>query len=188
MYSPCRGSLAALSLAPLLAAVLTMAGCQREQRAFTLNPAASSPPATTPVNTVLGDTANADYRRQQEHTYQDNAYQVSQGEELYSAFNCVGCHAHGGGDIGPALMDDKWIYGGEIDQIYLSIAQGRANGMPAFGGLIPPQQIWQIAAYVRSMGGQGPKSARASRADHMATPVPAEQSPAPIRSAQRDER
>ena len=33
------------------------------------------------------------------------------GRRLYDAFNCVGCHAHGGGGIGPPLMDDKWIYG-----------------------------------------------------------------------------
>jgi cytochrome c oxidase cbb3-type subunit 3 len=183
MYSRCRSSLA-LALA---VALLCASGCQREQRAFTVNPASSAPPPTTPVNTVLGDTANATYRQQMQQTYEANAYQVSQGQELYSAFNCVGCHAHGGGDIGPALMDEKWIYGGEIDQIYLSIAQGRANGMPAFGGMIPSQQIWQIAAYVRSMGGHGPKSARANRQDHMATPVPAEASPAPVKSTQREE-
>jgi len=182
MYSRCRSS-----LAWVLIASLVTGGCQREQRAFTVNPAAGSPPPTTPVNTVLGDPVNASYRQELQKTYEDNAYQVSQGQELYSAFNCVGCHAHGGGDIGPALMDEKWIYGGEIDQIYLSIAQGRANGMPAFGGMIPSQQIWQIAAYVRSMGGHGPKSARASRQDHMATPVPAQTSPAPLKPAQRED-
>ena len=39
--------------------------------------------------------------------------------------------------MGPALMDDAWIYGGRLDQIYNSIYQGRPNGMPAWGGKIP---------------------------------------------------
>jgi cytochrome c oxidase cbb3-type subunit 3 len=68
-------------------------------------------------------------------------------------------------------MDDEWIYGGEIDQIYLTIAQGRPNGMPAFDGRIPSQQMWQLAAYVRSMGGHGPKSARPNRDDHIQIPA-----------------
>jgi hypothetical protein len=42
-------------------------------------------------------------------------------------FNCNGCHANGGGDKGPALMDDKWLFGGEIENIYAKIVQGRPN-------------------------------------------------------------
>jgi len=84
-------------------------------------------------------------------------------------------------------MDDKWIYGGEIDQIYLSIAQGRPNGMPAFAGLVPPEQMWQIAAYVRSLSGQGPKAARNGRDDHMRTPAPQEALTAPVLRAQHEE-
>ena len=29
-------------------------------------------------------------------------------------------------------MDDKWIYGGSIQQIYSTIRDGRRNGMPAW--------------------------------------------------------
>ena len=53
--------------------------------------------------------------------------------------------------MGPSLMDDEWIYGGRLEQIHQTIVEGRPNGMPAWGGKIPDQQIWQIAAYVRSM-------------------------------------
>jgi cytochrome c oxidase cbb3-type subunit 3 len=105
---------------------------------------------------------------------------MSEGKRLFTWFNCTGCHGHGGGNIGPALMDDEWIYGGEIDEIYLTIAQGRPNGMPAFAGRIPRQQIWQIAAYVRSMGGFGPKAARPSRDDHIQVPAEQSRSDAPI--------
>jgi cytochrome c oxidase cbb3-type subunit 3 len=42
--------------------------------------------------------------------------------------------------------------------------------MPAFGGKIPEQQIWQLAGYVRSMSGHGAKEARTGRDDHMQRP------------------
>ncbi len=56
--------------------------------------------------------------------------------------------------MGAALMDDKWIYGHEPHAIYATIVEGRPNGMPAFGGRIPDDQVWQLVAYVRSMSGQ----------------------------------
>jgi cytochrome c oxidase cbb3-type subunit 3 len=169
-----------------VAAALALAGCSREARDFKIAPAATSPPTRVAMTNLVGGESDPAYRAQQERAYQDNAYQVSQGQELYSAFNCVGCHAHGGGDVGPALMDDKWIYGGEIDEIYLSVAQGRPNGMPAFAGRIPPEQIWQIAAYVRSLGGNAPKSVQAERSDHMQTAPPSDK-PTPVRSNAGDE-
>jgi cytochrome c oxidase cbb3-type subunit 3 len=74
------------------------------------------------------------------------------GRRLFAAYNCAGCHGeHGGGGMGPSLRDDSWIYGGTDADIFDSIAQGRANGMPAWGTLLPAQQIWPIAAYIRSM-------------------------------------
>jgi len=83
--------------------------------------------------------------------YYDNADAVNTGRILFGQFNCSGCHSNGGGGMGPSLMDDEWIYGGRLEQIHQTIVEGRPNGMPAWGGKIPDQQIWQIAAYVRSM-------------------------------------
>jgi len=83
--------------------------------------------------------------------YYDNADAVNKGRILFGQFNCSGCHSNGGGGIGPDLMDDEWIYGGRIEQIHATIVEGRPNGMPAWGGKIPDEQIWQIATYVRSM-------------------------------------
>jgi cytochrome c oxidase cbb3-type subunit 3 len=94
-----------------------VAGCQRERREFSLPPEVTSPPSQTAMTPLVAGSTDHAFRAQQSREYGGNAYQLSQGQELYSAFNCVGCHAHGGGDVGPALMDDKWIYGGEIDQI-----------------------------------------------------------------------
>ncbi|MFL5328516.1 MAG: c-type cytochrome [Gemmataceae bacterium] len=99
--------------------------------------------------------------------YEENAQALSEGKRLYSAYNCVGCHAHGGGAIGPALMDEKWIYGSEPQQVFSTIVEGRPNGMPSFGARLPAYQIWQLAAYVRSMSGLVDKQAAPGRDDAM---------------------
>jgi cytochrome c oxidase cbb3-type subunit 3 len=100
--------------------------------------------------------------------YTNNAWAVSQGKQLFSAFNCDGCHANGGGGIGPPLMDAAWLYGSAPREIYMSIAEGRPNGMPAYGRRVPDAQIWQLVAFVRSLSAQQRKDVRPGRGDHMA--------------------
>jgi cytochrome c oxidase cbb3-type subunit 3 len=93
---------------------------------------------------------------------------MSEGKRLFSQMNCTGCHANGGGGaIGPALTDDKWIYGSEPDHIFATIVEGRPNGMPAFHGKLPDYEVWQIAAYVRSLSGNVSKDAAPGRNDDM---------------------
>jgi cytochrome c oxidase cbb3-type subunit 3 len=99
--------------------------------------------------------------------YQETAADLSNGQTLYQAFNCVGCHQHGGGSIGPAFMDDTWIYGSAPQSIYQSIAEGRPNGMPSFASHIPEKQIWQLVVYIRSLSGLVPAAIRPSRDDDM---------------------
>ena len=83
--------------------------------------------------------------------YINNAEAVVTGMKLYKAYNCNGCHSNGGGGMGPSLMDGTWIYGSRLEQIHQTLVEGRPNGMPAWNGKIPDEQMWQIAAYVRSM-------------------------------------
>jgi cytochrome c oxidase cbb3-type subunit III len=97
---------------------------------------------------------------------------VNEGKRLYKWFNCNGCHANGGGDVGPALMDDKWIYGADAANIFQTIMEGRPNGMPSFRDKIPAQQAWQIVAYVRSMSGLVPFYARPGRSDALQSKTP----------------
>ncbi|HSK09112.1 MAG TPA: cytochrome c [Vicinamibacterales bacterium] len=86
---------------------------------------------------------------------------IAEGRRLYNWMNCSGCHFEGGGGIGPPLMTEHYIYGHAPAQVFDSIANGRTNGMPAFGSRLPPEQIWQIVAYVetlrekRTTGGRG---------------------------------
>jgi cytochrome c oxidase cbb3-type subunit 3 len=115
--------------------------------------------------TVVGATRTFDGR---------NAYDISQGKRLFHWYNCAGCHSNGGGGMGPALMDEKWLYGHEPDVIYATIMEGRPNGMPSFRGRIPDDQAWQLVAYVRSMGGLAPREVGSVRSDSLPGAVPGE--------------
>ena len=84
--------------------------------------------------------------------YAGDSSAVVKGRQWFNAMNCVGCHApEGGGGMGPPLSDNTWIYGGEPAQIYLTIVQGRPNGMPSFAQALPPDAIWQIVSYIDTL-------------------------------------
>lgn len=97
--------------------------------------------------------------------YNSSGYDISEGQRLFDWYNCSGCHAHGGGGIGPPLIKKNWVYGGDPANLFDTIVKGRPNGMPAWGGRIPEYQIWQLVAYVRSMNGEQPTSATPTRPD-----------------------
>ena len=144
---------------------LSVISCEREERGFRVEPPSSSrinsktlsdlqPGQKLPVSEVKNE-------------YEENAYALSEGKRLFSSYNCNGCHAQGGGGMGPPLMDDEWIYGGRPEQIFSTIVEGRPNGMPSFRNKVPDFQVWQLSAYERSMSGQVPKDAAPSRPDHL---------------------
>jgi cytochrome c oxidase cbb3-type subunit 3 len=110
--------------------------------------------------------------------FQENAWGISEGKRLYEAFNCAGCHAHGGGAMGPPLMDDEWIYGSQPANVFATVVEGRPNGMPSFRNKIGDAQVWQIVAYVQSMSGQAPMAALPGRSDHMRSGTVESQRPA----------
>jgi cytochrome c oxidase cbb3-type subunit 3 len=139
-----------------VAFALALSGCYREKRPTAAPPGTSG--VTQPTSTAQPAPIVVSH-------YTDNAYAVSQGKTWYRAFNCNGCHAAGGGNMGPPLMDAKWRYGADPASIYASIAYGRPNGMPAFGTHLTEDQIWQLAAFVRSLSGQLSKNVASSRGD-----------------------
>ena len=153
--------------AAVFAAALWVGACERETRRYEEVPVTSTRAegvALTPLQ--AGGPAPQAHKLS---PYTKNAYGQSEGKRLFAAFNCSGCHLNGGGGIGPALTDDKWIYGAEPEQIYSTIVEGRPNGMPAFGGRIPSQQVWQLVAFIDALGGQVPQDAAPSRNDDMST-------------------
>ena len=170
----------------LLLAFACMASCKREARKVGESP---SPPRGVAVLApdsglfASTDTTLRAVRDSLPHivdstdVYGGNAYGTSEGKRLFAWMNCSGCHANGGGGIGPALMDAEWRYGGAPSEIYQTIVSGRPNGMPAFGNRLNTQQVWQLVAYVRSMSAQTPKWARPGRDDHMAIKVSEQQTP-----------
>ncbi|HUQ20808.1 MAG TPA: c-type cytochrome [Gemmatimonadaceae bacterium] len=153
-------------LSPVLVlTALVLTSCKREERRFREEPPASNPSSTTTLSTLQpGPTV----REVKTHgPYQQNAYMVNEGKALFNQMNCVGCHANGGGGMGPPLMDDEWIYGSDPQQIFSSIAQGRPNGMPAWAAVLSSDQIWRLVGYVQSMSGQLRKDIAPTRSDDM---------------------
>ena len=77
---------------------------------------------------------------------------VTRGMKDFDTFNCSGCHmGNGGGGMGPALSNRVWIYRSSPANIYLSIAQGRSAGMPAFGAMLPDRTIWELVAFIQNL-------------------------------------
>jgi mono/diheme cytochrome c family protein len=134
---------------PLLCAALGAAGCDRSLAPRDPVPPGTMAAAGDPIGPVpgVGEPAPRDNPKGDDGAIRAN------GRSLFVGMNCYGCHGeHGGGGMGPSLRDDVWIYGGAAGDIFESIAQGRANGMPAWGSLLPEDVIWNVTAYVQSLG------------------------------------
>jgi cytochrome c oxidase cbb3-type subunit 3 len=165
------------SLLILGAAAITLAACDREERHSRAKPLGETVPAGESPDTIWPGGTSPPPLDARAKLYDNNAPAIAQGQQLYTQMNCVGCHFHGGGGMGPPLMDDQWRYGGRIDQIAASIAEGRPNGMPAWRDKLTSDQIWKIAAYVRTLSGQPSKDAVSSRSEEMSSTTPATLTP-----------
>ncbi len=163
----------------IVAAMLIGTACKREERHLrepAPSDAASQGITVSGLHPAAPTTGSTMPNTPVNNPYSESAYAVSEGQKLYNQYNCVGCHFHGGGGIGPPLMDQDWIYGSEPQNIYATIVEGRPNGMPSFRGKIPDFQVWEIVAYVRSMSGQLKTDVAPGRDDHMYGPKPPENS------------
>lgn len=91
-----------------------------------------------------------------------NAEAVNLGRNIF-ANNCATCHGTDGrGAIGfPNLTDAAWQWGGEPDQIYTTILNGRMAAMPSWSAVLGAEGTPQVAAYVRSLAGLGHNAAAA---------------------------
>ncbi|MDQ1640586.1 MAG: cytochrome c oxidase cbb3-type subunit [Pyrinomonadaceae bacterium] len=148
----------------LLMLIVVVSACKREQRQF------DPPPTTTNPAIVQSELQPGGAPQPQTSTkspVEENANALSDGKRLFSLYNCTGCHANGGGAIGPALMDETWIYGSDPASIHSTIVEGRPNGMPSFRGKISDYQVWELSAYVRSLSGQLRKDVAPGRSDDM---------------------
>lgn len=88
-------------------------------------------------------------------------FAVAGGQAAFNE-NCAACHGvGGGGQIGqfPSLLDDDWLWGGNIADIHTTIAYGirsdrdeaRVSEMPAFEEMLSAEEIATTADYVLSL-------------------------------------
>ena len=142
---PSRTAFLCLALAALVA------GCDSRWNQGNDTPEASALPSMPhPVGPVPGPGEPVP---QLANPYEGDPQAQHAGRQLFVRFNCAGCHGgRAGGGMGPSLRDADWIYGRKPGDIFDSIAQGRAKGMPAWGTRLPQQQIWQLVTYIQSLG------------------------------------
>ena len=92
-----------------------------------------------------------------------NGYAVSAGGAVFRTW-CAQCHGSGaaGAKGYPNLLDDDWLWGGDIEAIHTTIAHGirndedddaRYSEMPAFGEILEEAEITQVVNFVMSLSG-----------------------------------
>jgi cytochrome c oxidase cbb3-type subunit 3 len=80
----------------------------------------------------------------------------SYGKGIFGDY-CAACHQAGGqGVIGkyPNLVDDDWLWGGDVKSITNTIRNGHLGYMPAFKDTLDNDQLTQVANYVLSLSGE----------------------------------
>ncbi len=103
-----------------------------------------------PVSALL--PGNEPPRAQVANPVENDPEAIQRGMSYFNMFNCSGCHApNAGGGMGPSLSNRFFIYGGAPQNIYLSIYQGRPNGMPSWGAMLSENIIWDLVAYIHSI-------------------------------------
>ena len=94
-----------------------------------------------------------------------NGYAASAGNAVFMTW-CAQCHGSGaaGAKGYPNLLDDDWLWGGDMESIHATITHGirnedsddaRYSEMPAFGRdeLLEPGEIDQVVNFVMSLSG-----------------------------------
>jgi cytochrome c oxidase cbb3-type subunit 3 len=135
------------SIALAVGAVLLLSACGRTppHGGATGEP----PPATTTVGPLPGPGSEPSGAA---NPYADDRTAMVEGRKLFVRFNCSGCHGgRAGGGMGPSLRDVDWIYGSRDAQLFGSIAEGRAHGMPAWHAHLTAGQVWKLVAYIKSL-------------------------------------
>lgn len=82
---------------------------------------------------------------------------ISAGIVIYD-MNCAVCHGGSGeGGIGPNLVDEYWLHGGEISDLFRIVKYGVPDkGMVPWEQSLSPAQIAQVSNYILSLRGTNP--------------------------------
>ena len=86
---------------------------------------------------------------------------VAAGKTIFTA-NCASCHGpEAGGLVGPNLTDDFWLHGKTSQDLVKVISEGvPAKGMPGWRPILGLEKIQQMAAYIATLQGTHPASAK----------------------------
>jgi len=132
-----------------LALLLTGAACEHDRDVSHGATLGNAPLPLVPLGPTPGPRDDAAVAR---NPFPDDAVTRNAGRLYFLRYNCAGCHGdHAGGGMGPSLRDADWIYGSSEAQIFDSITQGRAHGMPAWGTKLPDDIAWKLVTYIRSL-------------------------------------
>jgi len=106
-------------------------------------------------------------------------YAVQGGAAVFRTY-CAQCHGSGAAGVQgqgyPSLLDDDWLWGGSLQDIYYTVTNGvrnednpdaRWSQMPAFGkdGILTKDEIAQVVQYVRKISGQEHDAALATQGE-----------------------
>ena len=99
--------------------------------------------------------------------------------------NCQQCHApDGGGGVGPNLTDDYWIHGPTVKDIFKTVKYGvPTKGMISWEAQLRPNQMAQVASYVKSLQGTEPLNPKEPQGELMVAP---EETTAPADTTQTE--
>jgi cytochrome c oxidase cbb3-type subunit III len=148
--------------------VVVASGCRNERVEYNESGDVShAPPPSLPVPSGAAMVPEGPYAgiavsavEPVKNPYADDSSAADEGRQLFVAMNCTGCHGFEAkaGLMAPQLTDNYWRYGGSDADVFNSIYEGRAKGMPAWGTVLSHKQIWELVSYIRSLGGMtGPR-------------------------------
>src|SRR4029078_2649666 len=96
-------------LAIFIGVTMVLSACKREHRDF--EPDKVDVAKLGPVHLVNLEPGGHTPPKNLEagKDFEQNAYHLNQGKELFSAMNCIGCHWNRGGGRGRAFLGHGWL-------------------------------------------------------------------------------
>jgi cytochrome c oxidase cbb3-type subunit 3 len=86
---------------------------------------------------------------------------LEEGKKIFLE-NCAACHGkEGQGSIGPNLIDQYWLHGGGVKNVFKTIKNGvPGKSMRAWQNDFSPKQMQEVASYILSLQGTKPANAK----------------------------